>query len=174
MKNKLQEKLIAILLVFAMVFLTIPLAKADVIISLDENEKTVNNDESDYMNTNQIQFYQGTNAELKTLYLFSDDDIDDSSVYGLTSYKSQSLTHTLNKNGTSYNCYTHYRVRGFIRDFGSNTTKYNSVCAHEIGHALGWKGHSSNSSDIMYSSYQGVTTLTDRDKYHLKQVYDLF
>ena len=42
MKNKLQEKLIAILLVFAMVFLTIPLAKADVIISLEENEETVN------------------------------------------------------------------------------------------------------------------------------------
>ena len=39
MKNKLPEKLTAILLVFAMAFLTVPFVKAEVIISLECNLK---------------------------------------------------------------------------------------------------------------------------------------
>lgn len=48
---------------------------------------------------------------------------------------------------------------------------YKKTTTHELGHALGWIGHSSNSNDIMYSASSSVTTLTSRDKNHLNQVY---
>ena len=144
---------------------------------------STDNDELEFLNTNQIQFYQGSDEELIELGIFYISDIENHNNLGLTTYnplgfympaiRVHSLLLTRNNTTTSYNCYAIQRARGFIRDFGSNTTKYNSVCAHEIGHALGWWGHSSDRSDVMYSPYQGVTSLTDRDKYHLKQVYDL-
>lgn len=44
-------------------------------------------------------------------------------------------------------------------------------CIHEVGHSLGWFGHSTLSSDIMYSYSTENITLTTRDKNHLVQVY---
>jgi len=44
---------------------------------------------------------------------------------------------------------------------------------HEVGHALGWEGHSSNSNDVMYgnAAYRNATGLSSRDINHLKQIY---
>lgn len=52
------------------------------------------------------------------------------------------------------------------------SSKYKRQFTHELGHALGWWGHSSNSSDVMYSSADSsIYTLTSRDKNHLIQNY---
>lgn len=48
---------------------------------------------------------------------------------------------------------------------------YKNTVTHEFGHAIGWAGHSSSSSDVMYTSNTSIITLTTRDKNHLKQVY---
>lgn len=41
---------------------------------------------------------------------------------------------------------------------------------HEMGHAIGWLGYSGSTSDLMHSS-GGSSTLTTRDKNHIKLNY---
>ncbi|WP_134704914.1 matrixin family metalloprotease [Ammoniphilus sp. YIM 78166] len=50
-------------------------------------------------------------------------------------------------------------------------SKYHNTVLHEFGHAIGWVGHSSSSSDVMYDTNTSITTLTTRDKNHLVGVY---
>lgn len=65
--------------------------------------------------------------------------------------------------------YSHIGAYVFVvTDVSSN---YQKTCTHELGHALGWNGHSSNSSDVMYYATTSITSLTTRDIDHLKQVY---
>ena len=59
----------------------------------------------------------------------------------------------------------------FIVDQGSTVNQQKNTFIHELGHALGWYGHSALNSDIMYSQITSITTLTNRDKNHLVQVY---
>ena len=49
--------------------------------------------------------------------------------------------------------------------------KLKNTVTHEMGHALGWIGHSSNSNDVMYSVRSSISVLTSRDITHLEQVY---
>lgn len=53
---------------------------------------------------------------------------------------------------------------------------YKSVTLHEMGHMLGWEGHSPTKSDVMYDTVQTspVTTLTERDKKQLTQIYSFY
>ena len=57
----------------------------------------------------------------------------------------------------------------FIRN-GSTNDIYNTA-AHELGHALGWMGHTENRNDVMHYQSDDATTLSNLDKNHLKQVY---
>lgn len=69
------------------------------------------------------------------------------------------------------------KARGFVADKGTGsnyTNQYKKTCTHELGHALGWLGHSSNSSDIMYGLSTSVTALTNRDINHLLQIYNIW
>ena len=254
MKIKLQEKLIALLLVFAIAFLTVPLAKADIIISLEENEETTSvalniNDaieelalassytftywytntsvigywyftpcvyytkldgsdnfktgmqnavsqwssalgitiRSSHQNVNQninssedfiettfpLHFYGGTPDELEDLGIFTDSKIWDNTTLGETYYKSyNSYPDVIYANGSYRTYWRLLNVRGYVKNTNSQTTHYN-VCAHELGHALGWHGHSSNASDLMYTYSNSKTGPQTRDILHLKQIYDL-
>jgi predicted Zn-dependent protease len=49
----------------------------------------------------------------------------------------------------------------------------NDTLIHELGHALGYFGHPTESGNIMKDS-NGVTSLTTSEKNHLKVVYDTF
>ena len=48
--------------------------------------------------------------------------------------------------------------------------------AHELGHALGWVGHSTDTSQLMnYSAGDySVTAVGEKDLRHIKQIYDLY
>lgn len=67
--------------------------------------------------------------------------------------------------------YTISSAKGYVLDDGNSQNDTYQTCAHELGHSLGWDGHSSNSSDVMYKISHTQFTLTTRDKRHLQQVY---
>lgn len=102
-------------------------------------------------------------------------------------YESTGLTIDNKLNGVTYYTYTREGIWqygsssktgckitnavGYIIDKGHTIEEYRNTCTHELGHALGWFGHSGNSSDIMYSLGTSVTSLTARDVNHLSQIY---
>ena len=58
-----------------------------------------------------------------------------------------------------------------IKDRDVTQDAYKSVCTHELGHSLGWAGHTPGSTNIMYHTASSITSLTYVDKRHLIQVY---
>ena len=94
-----------------------------------------------------------------------------SNVCGITNC-SATLTNTrLEYDGLTYKIYNISHANVYILDLGNNLNKTKMTCIHEVGHSLGWFGHSTLSSDIMYSYSTENITLTTRDKNHLVQVY---
>lgn len=63
-----------------------------------------------------------------------------------------------------------------IHEPGYSLQRYQEIALHEMGHMLGWKGHSPTKSDVMYASLQNSpkTTLTDRDVKQLTQIYKIY
>lgn len=57
---------------------------------------------------------------------------------------------------------------------GRTANGYKKTATHEMGHLFGWDGHSPLETDVMYGTASEITSLTSRDKTHLKQIYDLF
>lgn len=59
---------------------------------------------------------------------------------------------------------------------GESTNKYKYVGAHEIGHVLGWYGHSTDTQALMHRAggNNGTNyTVTTKDINHIKQFYEL-
>ncbi len=121
---------------------------------------------SSYNTSAPIIFYGGTRDEVSA---YADFTIS-SSTNGVTQ-RIQSVEGTWKYGNTSKTGMLISSAVGYIIDKNHTTDEYEKTCAHELGHALGWAGHSSNSSDIMYSSGSSVTSLTTRDSEHLSQVY---
>lgn len=62
----------------------------------------------------------------------------------------------------------------YIPDFGLSKTAQENVLIHELGHALGYAGHSENNADVMFKDANGSTTLSANETNHLKQIYDRY
>jgi len=81
-----------------------------------------------------------------------------------------------------------YITTGKIADSAGNIERlWNSdeilyLTLHELGHALGYEGHSQRLGDVMYGEKDGpgvmqdppITALSQREKEHLRQIYDAF
>ena len=65
----------------------------------------------------------------------------------------------------------------YLVNLGQNTYNYYNTAAHELGHALGWIGHSNtpNSEIVMMRSdlanFPSTSPLAFSDTIHLNQVY---
>ena len=56
-----------------------------------------------------------------------------------------------------------------------NDVRLQHLLLHEVGHSLGWEGHSSVRGDVMYRrEVQNVIHLTPQEALHLRQIYDAF
>ena len=62
----------------------------------------------------------------------------------------------------------------FVQKNGRTANGYTKTALHEMGHLFGWGGHSSSTQDVMYGKSSEITSLTLRDKNHLKQIYTMF
>jgi len=63
------------------------------------------------------------------------------------------------------------QMRIFTRDEGRSTNLITATAVHELGHALGWEGHSRISTDVMYWQASS-STLGTVEARHLRQIYD--
>jgi len=71
------------------------------------------------------------------------------------------------------------KTYGYVRALDSGTSTYKqdrfkNIATHELGHALGWFGHSNTKGDIMYVKNldDGTpTALVTAEKNHLRQAY---
>ena len=116
-----------------------------------------------------IKAYGGTKAEINALGVVTISDSESingkmiytSTTEGYWTYGSTTITGKKISKATIV-----------ILDNDRTVAQYKKTCTHEMGHALGWFGHSSYSTDIMYSKGSSVTSLTTRDKRQLVQVYD--
>ena len=114
-----------------------------------------------------IRYYGGSLAAINT---FWDYQITNE-VNGVTDLHDYYYTDTWYLGTSVYTGLTIYGVEGCIIDKGYTPNKTKKTCTHELGHALGWIGHSDVSSDIMYKRGSSITSLSYRDIQHLSQVY---
>ena len=59
----------------------------------------------------------------------------------------------------------------YIINKGLGIDAQKKTFTHEVGHALGWFGHSAGNTDVMYAYGSQYLYLTMRDKNHLCQIY---
>ena len=117
-----------------------------------------------------IYILGGSKTYLETTFGISlDDNIDGLTTYYIIPFCS--IVYNGNMNKTGY--YFDGLVTSYIIDNSSNSimSRINTTAAHELGHAIGWLGHSTNPLDIMYIYGGSETNLTFRDKIHLTQFY---
>lgn len=115
-----------------------------------------------------ILCYGGTITEIQALGI----DIEFSSAdVGSTKYNNPPKKGTFTYGTETKRGYELVNPIVFILDKDRTLNKVKKTSTHEMGHALGWYGHSTNTSDVMCQDYYGIISLSNRDKQHLAQVY---
>jgi len=114
-----------------------------------------------------IELYGGKESTLSQI------DADIESYWALTINVVNSKTGTTTYQGKTISLYELNRVQVLCpTHLFTSPNGYKNMFTHELGHSLGWIGHSSDSDDVMYGTAgSSRNTLTTRDKDHLKQMY---
>lgn len=110
----------------------------------------------------------GTASEIYAAYNYS---INPNAYNGMT-VVSKSFYCQITYQNQQKSLYAMNHATVYILDKGyTNPDKYKATSLHELGHALGWCGHSSLSSDAMYEYSNLVLTPTLRDERQIHQFY---
>lgn len=115
-----------------------------------------------------IQVYGGTYTELQNTGEFSSMS---STSTGICYYDSRSFKLFYEHESSVKSGYEMGACHIGIKDRGATLNEYKKTCTHEMGHSLGWFGHASGSTNIMYAYSSSYTSLTSVDKNHLSQIY---
>ena len=119
------------------------------------------------LNDAQLKVYGGTYNELTGIGV----DLDNN-VVGLTKRITINWVGSSKYNGYNKEIYNVSAVNCYIVDESTSThDRLKNTCTHEMGHALGWVGHSKEEHDIMYPLRKSYNELNYRDQFHLQQVY---
>ena len=114
-----------------------------------------------------IKIYGGTYETLKIM-----EPSLTSSNTGLTDWTGETYIGEYYYNGHEIGTYQPTGANVYIvQKSGKTDNGYKNTTTHELGHAFGWYGHTSYSSDVMYAYATEITILTSRDKNHLMQIY---
>ena len=133
---------------------------------------TTNLDDTAYY----IQYYHGSREELISLNTDIADDLV--GAVGVTHCDQYAYIDQWMYMGiTEMAGHRVYWVRGYIVNYGGSSSQYRdayrNVCTHELGHALGWRGHSGNANHVMSTTENPNNTVLQPDEItHLKQIYD--
>lgn len=114
-----------------------------------------------------IHWYGGSQATLREM----EPSLANLQAVAVIKYEYKIGTHTYN--GSSKD---NWRIKSEIYTpklpwyYMASAKTYRIMFTHELGHGLGWLGHSTNTDDLMYANSK-TDSLTTRDKNHLKQNY---
>lgn len=128
-------------------------------------------DVSSSYTTAPIKFYGGTKAQLDALSIFNPVASND---LGLTSYTNITNSGTHKYNGASKTWYTYNEINGYVVSRSDMSyDNYVKTASHEIGHAMGWRGHPSSTQPtwVMQQGKLENITLSTSEKNHLSQIY---
>jgi hypothetical protein len=121
-------------------------------------------------NSHSIVIYGGLESDLTDAGVFSDCSSANGKCRSTATIEGTYTYGSLTKTGKV----TTYSKIAIIEKSNPRTDMaYSKTATHELGHALGYAGHSTTKGDIMYTSSTSNTTnaLTTRDINHLKQIY---
>lgn len=120
----------------------------------------------------EVEAWGGTYSEIKAIKPSFSSANTGLCVYASRySYATYSYSGMPGVNISGYMYYSSSNAEVYVKEDSRTMDEYKKTAAHELGHALGWYGHSSNSSDVMYSGGSSNKDLTNRDKNHLVQIY---
>ena len=114
-----------------------------------------------------IVIYGGTTSELAALgYTLS------SSHVGYTSWNYSYIGHYTYRNSVKLGAELNNATILIKSISGKTANGYINTCTHELGHTLGFFGHASSTSAVMYAFDHTGYTLQTAEKNHMAQVYD--
>jgi len=113
-----------------------------------------------------IRYYGGTREELSAMGFIPNIGENGNTLFGKNNPENWTY------NSTTKKVFNMAYARGYIINDSNNTLNiYMNAATHELGHALGWMGHSTDKNDVMGAYSFGLYKLSDHDKCHLSQVY---
>lgn len=91
---------------------------------------------------------------------------------GATSSSGRTVAKVFKSGNVTKTIYNQKEVKIAIVDNGLSRSEQRHTAIHEMGHALGWDGHSQELTDIMYYAASYIREVVSlNDKAHLEQVY---